>query len=53
MHIFAEAIDLVTSKRDGDGRWPLEVRYPGDMPVETDEARAGPAGGTCCAPYEC
>src|SRR5262245_14639686 len=23
----AEAIDLVASKRDADGRWPLEVRY--------------------------
>jgi len=33
----AEAIDLVASKCDGDGRWPLEVRYPGVMPVETDE----------------
>jgi hypothetical protein len=33
----AEAIDLVASKRDGDGRWPLEVRYPGEMPVETDD----------------
>src|SRR5512143_481817 len=27
----AEAIDLVESKRDGDGRWPLETRYPGTM----------------------
>jgi len=33
----AEAIDLVASKRDADGRWPLETRYPGVMPVETDE----------------
>ena len=24
----AEAIDLVASKRDGDGRWPLETRHP-------------------------
>ena len=24
----AEAIDLVASKRDGDGRWPLEIRLP-------------------------
>jgi hypothetical protein len=31
-----EAIDLVMSKRDGDGRWPLEARYPGQMPVEMD-----------------
>src|SRR5947209_20400139 len=33
----AEAIDLVASKRDSDGRWPLETRYPGAMPVELDE----------------
>jgi hypothetical protein len=39
----AEAIDLVVSKRDGDGRWPLEVRYPGDMPVETGEGEGGPS----------
>ena len=39
----AEAIDLVASKRDGDGRWPLEVRYPGVMPVETDEGEGRPS----------
>ncbi len=39
----AEAIELVVSKRDGDGRWPLEVRYPGEMPVETDEGEGGPS----------
>jgi hypothetical protein len=39
----AEAIELVTSKRDGDGRWPLEVRYPGDMPVEIDEGVGRPS----------
>ena len=33
----AEAIDLVASKRDDDGRWPLETQHPGKMPVETDE----------------
>jgi len=33
----AEAIDLLASKRDDDGRWPLEARYPGKMPVDTDE----------------
>src|SRR5687767_3524398 len=26
-----EAIDLVASKCDDDGRWPLEVQYPGEM----------------------
>jgi hypothetical protein len=39
----AEAIDLVASKRDGDGRWPLEVRYPGQMPVEMDEGEGRPS----------
>lgn len=36
----AEAIELVASKRDANGRWPLETVYPGVMPVEMDE-RAG------------
>ena len=39
----AEAIDLVASKRDDDGRWPLETQYPGRMPVETDEAEGRPS----------
>ncbi len=39
----AEAIDLVESKRDGDGRWPLEVQYPGEMPVEIDEGEGQPS----------
>ena len=39
----AEAIELVASKRDGDGRWPLETRYPGRMPVETDEGEGRPS----------
>jgi hypothetical protein len=38
-----EAIDLVTSKRDDDGRWPLETKYPGKMPVETDECQGRPS----------
>ena len=33
----SEAIDLVESKRDSDGRWLLEVQYPGKMPIETDD----------------
>lgn len=32
-----EALALVASKRDGDGLWLLETRYPGVMPVEMDE----------------
>ena len=39
----AEAIELVASKRDGDGRWPLETRYPGGMPVEIDEGEGRPS----------
>jgi hypothetical protein len=39
----AEAIDLVASKRDDGGRWPLETRYPGPMPVETDEGEGRPS----------
>jgi hypothetical protein len=39
----AEAIDLVESKRDGDGRWPLETRHPGQMPVEIDEGVGRPS----------
>jgi hypothetical protein len=39
----AEAVDLVASKRDGDGRWPLETQYPGKMPVETGEAEGRPS----------
>jgi hypothetical protein len=32
-----DAIDLVRSKRDPDGRWPLEARHPGAMPVDLGE----------------
>ena len=39
----AEAVDLVASKRDTDGRWSLEIRYPGEMPVETDEGEGRPS----------
>jgi hypothetical protein len=38
-----EAVELVASKRDGDGRWPLETRYPGVMPVEMDEGEGRPS----------
>jgi len=37
----AEAIELVSSKRGADGRWPLDVRYPGEMPVEIEDAAEG------------
>jgi hypothetical protein len=39
----AEAIELVASKRDGDGLWPLETRHPGVMPVEMDEGEGQPS----------
>jgi hypothetical protein len=39
----AEAIALVESKRDADGRWPLENRYPGTMPVELGEEEGQPS----------
>jgi hypothetical protein len=39
----AEAIDLVESKGDGDGRWPLEHRHPGTMAVEMDEGEGRPS----------
>jgi hypothetical protein len=39
----AEAIDLVASKRDGDGRWLLETQYPGEMPVEIDAGEGQPS----------
>jgi len=32
----AEAIELVESKRDSDGRWPLETRHRGTMAVDVD-----------------
>jgi hypothetical protein len=38
-----EAALLVASKRDGEGRWPLETRYPGRMPVEIDEGEGRPS----------
>jgi hypothetical protein len=39
----AEAITLVESKRGEDGRWLLETRYPGVMPVEIDEEVGQPS----------
>ena len=38
-----EAIELVESKRDNDGRWPLETRHPGTMAVELDEGEGRPS----------
>jgi hypothetical protein len=33
----AEAIDLLASKRDSDGRWPLEYTYDGEMHFAMEE----------------
>jgi hypothetical protein len=39
----AEALELVASRRDGDGRWPLETVYPGTMLVELDAGEGRPS----------
>ena len=39
----AEVIGLVESKRDLDGRWALEERYAGVMPLEIDEELGRPS----------
>jgi hypothetical protein len=39
----AEAIELVGSKRDGDGRWLLETQYPGVMPIQMNEGEGRPS----------
>ncbi len=39
----AEALDLLRSRRDAQGRWLLDVRYPGVMPVEIDEGEGRPS----------
>jgi hypothetical protein len=39
----ADAIALVESKRDDHGRWPLDVRYPGPMPVDLAETEGHPS----------
>ncbi len=39
----AEAIDLLASKQDADGRWRLEAQHPGTMPIATDERLGQPS----------
>ena len=39
----AEAIALVASKREADGRWPLETLHPGRMAIEMDEGVGRPS----------
>lgn len=38
----AEAIELVASKRTSDGRWLLEIRHAGEMPVDIDAGEGQP-----------
>ena len=39
----AEAIGLVESKRDADGRWPLENPHPGEQPFPIDDGEGRPS----------
>ena len=39
----AEAIDLVESKRDPDGRWPLENTHPGRVHFDMDQGDGKPS----------
>lgn len=39
----AEAIEIVVSKRDGNGRWPLETVHSGVMLVEIDAREGQPS----------
>ena len=39
----AEAIDLVASKRDADGRWPLENVHPDELDAEPGTAEGEPS----------
>ena len=38
-----EAIDIVRSKRDAEGRWPLENPHPGDLHFEIDDGEGKPS----------
>ncbi len=39
----AEAIDLVASKRDADGRWPLENVHPDELDAEPGAVEGRPS----------
>jgi hypothetical protein len=39
----AEAIELVESKRNSDGKWLLEVQYSGNMPIMMDKVEGQPS----------
>ena len=38
-----EAIELLESKRDADGRWPVEHKYEGDYHFDMDDAEGQPS----------
>jgi len=38
-----EAVGIVASKRGADGRWRVETRYPGAMPVEVEADEGEPS----------
>jgi hypothetical protein len=39
----AEAIDIVRSRREGDGRWPLENPHPGELHFAMDDGEGKPS----------
>lgn len=39
----SEAVELVASKRGSDGKWRLETRYPGEMPIKMDDDEGQPS----------
>lgn len=39
----AEAVEIVASKRGADGRWRVDTRYPGAMPVEVEAGEGEPS----------
>lgn len=38
-----DAINLVASQRDSEGRWRLDIQHPGKMPTEIDAAEGQPS----------
>jgi hypothetical protein len=39
----AEAVEMVASKRDAEGRWRVDAHYPGAMPVDVEVAEGEPS----------
>jgi len=39
----AEALDILASKRDADGRWPLEHSFPDELLVDLGEHEDEPS----------